>query len=404
MDHLANQLGKRIRALRDQLKWNQSRLAAEAGLAASTLSEIESGRYLPNLRVIVDLARALGVPVDSLLRTQDSPLESLLCSLEGEMDVAALHWLSERCLRYAQVERLAGAPTLLAPVYQPAEGGVAWAQTVAELERERLHLGLEPIADITAVVESSGLRVIGVELGKNGCDAILLRSEDLGAFAVINRSKTGMAQQFALARAYGHFLLHPTLSVYVERAVSFRENLIDTEASSFAAAFLMPAQGIEELLRRRGLSLTRAEPSMRNALVIKSCYQVSALALAWRLYGLGWIDSDEREQFIESESLLNAADRALYGIKRVRGVPALSERFITLALASYSEGEASASRTAEILEQPMSAILDYLQLLREPLRSAQKRLSRMKEPIGQGDSHVAESGQAIFQSTASKHD
>lgn len=395
MDHLANQLGKRIRALRDQLKWSQSRLAAEAGLAASTLSEIEGGRYLPNLRVIVDLARALGVPVDSLLRSQDNPLEALLCSLEGEIDAAALHWLSDRCLRYAQVERLADAPSLLAPVYHPAEGGINWAQTVAELERERMHLGLEPIADITAVVESSGLRVIGVELGKNGCDAIVLRSGDLGAFAVVNRSKSGRAQQFALACAYGHFLLHPTLSVHLVRADSFKENLIDSEAYSFASAFLMPAQGIEELLRRRGLSLTRVEPSIRVALVIKSSYQVDALALAWRFYGLGWINSDEREKFIASKSLLNAAERALYGVKRVRGVPALSERFITLALSSYSEGESSASRTAEILEQPMSAILDYLPLLREPLRSAQKRLSRMKEPIGQGDSHVAESGQAV---------
>lgn len=66
------QFGRRVRRLREGKKWNQERLAAEAGIHRSYLAGIESGKRNPSLKNIAKIADALGVPMAALFEEADN--------------------------------------------------------------------------------------------------------------------------------------------------------------------------------------------------------------------------------------------------------------------------------------------------------------------------------------------
>ncbi|NLW92817.1 MAG: helix-turn-helix transcriptional regulator [Syntrophomonadaceae bacterium] len=47
--------------------WSQSRLARESGVSQTYISELEAGKWSPNLSVLRKLAAALEIPVVALL-------------------------------------------------------------------------------------------------------------------------------------------------------------------------------------------------------------------------------------------------------------------------------------------------------------------------------------------------
>lgn len=60
--HIAN----KIKLLREECDWSQSKLAKEAGVTASAISMIESGQRVPSLVVIRKISDALKVSVSEL--------------------------------------------------------------------------------------------------------------------------------------------------------------------------------------------------------------------------------------------------------------------------------------------------------------------------------------------------
>lgn len=60
-------IGAKVVALRKQLNMKQTTLAQKAGLANSTVCDIEKDRYLPSVRTLEKLANALGVTLAELL-------------------------------------------------------------------------------------------------------------------------------------------------------------------------------------------------------------------------------------------------------------------------------------------------------------------------------------------------
>ena len=69
-------VGQEIRRLREAKGWGQPKLAVEAGVAVSGVSQIENGRRNPNSSTLVKLAGALGVGVADLFPKAEAPLWS----------------------------------------------------------------------------------------------------------------------------------------------------------------------------------------------------------------------------------------------------------------------------------------------------------------------------------------
>lgn len=67
MDPALDQIGPRLRAARRARGWTLEELAARAGMSASTLSRLESGKRQAALELLLPLTRQLGVRLDDLI-------------------------------------------------------------------------------------------------------------------------------------------------------------------------------------------------------------------------------------------------------------------------------------------------------------------------------------------------
>lgn len=68
---MLEQVGQRLRAARMRHGWTLEQLATRAGMSASTLSRLESGKRQANLELLVPLTRHLGIRIDDLLPEPD---------------------------------------------------------------------------------------------------------------------------------------------------------------------------------------------------------------------------------------------------------------------------------------------------------------------------------------------
>ena len=68
------EVGREVRRLREERGWGQAKLAVEAGMAVSGVSQIENGKRNPNSATLLKLARALGVEVADLFPKAQAPL------------------------------------------------------------------------------------------------------------------------------------------------------------------------------------------------------------------------------------------------------------------------------------------------------------------------------------------
>ncbi|PZR54404.1 XRE family transcriptional regulator [Xylanimonas oleitrophica] len=62
-----DEIGPRLRAARHARGWTLGELASRAGMSASTLSRLESGKRQASLELLLPLTRQLGVRIDDLL-------------------------------------------------------------------------------------------------------------------------------------------------------------------------------------------------------------------------------------------------------------------------------------------------------------------------------------------------
>jgi Zn-dependent peptidase ImmA (M78 family)/transcriptional regulator with XRE-family HTH domain len=365
---LAEVVSKRVRSLRERMGWSQSELARRAGIGVSTLSDIESGRSAPRLDTVVALANALGVPLETLLRATENPLEVYLRAIETPQNLGALQQWLERCRRYLQIEALAGKPAPCAPLYtlKPTsrfKDELEQIEIIAQQERGRLQLGMEPIADLVSVVEEAGLRVVGADLPEDDIEGAFLTMPECDAsVALINRSKPALRQRFTLAHEYGHLLLHRSKGFIVDQAVFQMTSPEERQANAFAAALLMPKALIERMYNEYEFPKRRDKLPLYGWLLMTRRMQVSAHALAWRLYNLGYISESERNWvFHEGAQLLKEMERVFYNepIEPPK-VPLLSERARTLVLDAYRKEQITASAAAAALERTLYSVQEYL--------------------------------------------
>jgi Zn-dependent peptidase ImmA (M78 family)/transcriptional regulator with XRE-family HTH domain len=392
---LAEVVSKRVRSLRERRGWSLSELARRAGIGVSTLSEIEAGQSAPRLDTLVALAHALGAPLETFLHADENPLEARLRAIETPENLSALQSWLERCRRYLEIEALVGKQGIRAPVYplQPSrclQDELVQIETIAEQERHRLQLGIEPIADLATVVEESGLRVVGADLPEHDVDgAVLFVPEYESAVALINRAKPSLRQRFTLAHEYGHLLLHRNRAEIWERDL-FRANTPEErQANAFAAAFLMPKPLIERMYDEYGFSRKRKQLPMYGWLVMTRRLQVSPHALAWRLYNLGYIHESERDWALgEGASLLKEMERAFYDEPlEPPKVPTLSERARALVLHAYCQEQMTISAVIATLERTLYAVQEYLTAATMDAHRATEFFERVNALLHGGEPH-----------------
>ena len=142
------------------------------------------------------------------------------------------------------------------------------------MTRSRWGLGFGPIPNMIHLLEAHGVRVFAVAPDCRDIDAFSFVRDET-PYVFLNTEKTGERQRFDAAHELGHLVLHGSGNTSTEG----RDK--ELEANHFAAAFLMPQNGIlQERLRNATLN---------RIVETKTRWKVSAMALTHRLHELGLI-------------------------------------------------------------------------------------------------------------------
>ena len=176
-------IGERIKSARVRAGLNLRDLAEKVGVSAQAISKYERNMDVPGSSVLIKLAKALAVRVETLLRPQSVSLSQpsyrshrskLLVRDQETIHAQVLDWLE----RYMAIEEIMGVQM----EFQMPEINRK-VKTLDEIEQVALDLrmawkiGLDPIENMVEILEAQGIKV-GIIPGVDHFDALTLMAND----------------------------------------------------------------------------------------------------------------------------------------------------------------------------------------------------------------------------------
>lgn len=352
-------MGERVRLARTARGLSQEDLARKVDLTRPAISQIESGKRGIDSVELVAISKALQKPLEFFL--EDSPDEETQFSILfradeiSETDRVIVEDFRDLCRSYSHLEHLL---QLEAKIDIPTWSCSATSQRAAIAEGERiakdtrnvLSLGSDPISNLSSLLENRGIRVWKRPLDKSSAWGFSVTSSDLGWCIFVNSACSATRQNFTLAHEFGHLIMdHNHKTTIYSEAASIElgkpsRDLHESRANAFAAAFLMPEDGLKEIVSRYHIASSR---DMSGFVVdfLRQYYSVSYEAMLWRLLSLQMISSAQRE------SLWDARPKAQEHLHLSEVEPTLPSRYRTLALEAYRNTKISIGKLADFLKQ-----------------------------------------------------
>ena len=147
-------------------------------------------------------------------------------------------------------------------------------EAAAQTLRQMWEIGERPIKNLVHLLETKGISVFSLVEECKEVDAFSFWRGNV-PFIFLNTRKTPERSRFDAAHELGHLVLHQHGQPAGKEA--------ESEADSFASAFLMPSADV--------LARVRANPSVDYLLAKKKIWRVSLSALARRCHSLGLLSS-----------------------------------------------------------------------------------------------------------------
>ncbi len=323
-------------------------------VTAQAIGKYERGEDVPSSGVLLALADALKVSLSYLIDAQQIQLAGVEFRTKANtsardrahVETAVLEWID----RYLQVELILDLDSSdwHTPVNEPVSlRDVDQAEHLASTVRAAWKLGIDPIPNMTELLEEKGLKVLTVALpGRvSGFTCSVKRREGLADLPVIV-----VNNQFSLERrrlTLAHELAHRVIDT---NSLSDKDE--EKAANLFAGAFLMPR---EHLLREVGKH--RNALGYSEIIGLKRLYRVSGAALLMRLRQLGVISEailiyafqtiargwrTQEPEELEPEQIRGKRERAL--------------RFERLCYRALAEGMISLGKAAELLQVSLDQV------------------------------------------------
>lgn len=284
-------ISQRVRQFRLARGFSLDRLAAEMGgiVSKQALAKYEAGKTRPTPVVANKLAEALRVKVADLWSEPAIHVEfigyrrgsGLLKSEQERVESVVGRALEER-VRIQDLTQHQAQPEPPARRYPVRSLGDA--ERAAEEVRTQWRLGLDPIAEVVAVLEDHHIHVIDIAAGEkfDGVSAVAVAEGRPVAAAVVTRTGIpGERERLNLAHELGHLVLDVAANIDEERA-AFR----------FGAAFLAPAATLRWRVGDHRAFITPGE-----LLLLKRFFGMSAQALLFRCRDLGIISESYYKQW-----------------------------------------------------------------------------------------------------------
>jgi Zn-dependent peptidase ImmA (M78 family)/transcriptional regulator with XRE-family HTH domain len=311
-------------------------------VTAQAIGKYERNEDMPSSKVLSALAKALHVPEDYLLASEEIVLDGVefrkksIASKREEAFVQgqALHLLE----RYLTLEDALGLASVVWD--RPRESPypittVADAENAARAVRTNWGLGIDPIQNMSELLEERGIKILSIALSDiDGLTARVRRKigEPIPVI-VIKEGEWSERKRFTLAHELGHMVMDVRHGVDAEKA-----------ANRFAGAFLMPAEALWGEIGKHRTTISLGELAQ-----LKELFGASFQAIVYRCHDLGIIsDAAYRRMF----QTFNEYGWRKPPYEEPGALPAAKEhpqRMQRLCFRALSEGLIGEAKAAEIL-------------------------------------------------------
>lgn len=269
----------RLVQARQLAKTTKAQLQEKAGVSAAAIGQYERGEVRPRADTIVQLAKALSVPVGFFAYGRPRvPLEIAQASFRRlratsvQQQQQAVVYAEQVWELSAYLEEEVEFPELDLPAWSwtdEAEPEVVDPVTAARALREHWGLGLKPIRHLVAEIERRGILVVLFSLREEGDD----QKRHIDAFSTTatprpmivltpDKADDVMRHRFSAAHELGHIVLH--------RWHQTRDAHMERDADAFAAEFLTPRDELARELPRRFNLARLQEIGQRWGVSVKS--------------------------------------------------------------------------------------------------------------------------------------
>ncbi len=365
---VVRELGSRIKAARERMRWSQKRLADELEWKSSQIvSNVESGDRELKAWELARIAQALNSSFDALLnpRSEREPVVQWRAKpteeLAGEVEARFL----QRCAKYNQLETWCQIPPPkeLKPLsISSLDVQIYVVQKEAETVRDAMKLGGRPACTLEKTLEEDyGVKIFYEDLGSSG--SALCAKDHFGAALLLNSSEAPWRRNYSLAHELFH-LMTPS---------EWDDKKCEQLADAFAAALLLPQESLASSVHAR---IVDKKITLEKLVEIACEFGVSIDALCWRLVNLNMLKRDTVVRFLEHGSKLRQVDR----FSRREQLPkepqsGLPERYLRLAYLAYAKGRIGRSKLAEYLEMSPYDLAVYLNSNSEVLAGAETQVA-----------------------------
>jgi Zn-dependent peptidase ImmA (M78 family) len=349
-------LGDRLKLARKKAGLSLRGLAEALGgkVTAQAIGKYERGEMLPSSGVLIALSKVLGVSLPYLMDTQGIALTGVdfrtkantTARERAQVETEVIEWVE----RYLQVERILGLDSAQweSAFERPLRLEVVQkAERLADEVREKWQLGLDPIPNMTELLEERGLKVLTVTLPLrvSGFTCTVRHADGKPGLPVVVVNDRHSLERRRLTLA--HELAHRVID-----ASNLAKQEEERAATMFGGAFLMPGDHLMREIGNRRHAL-----GYKELIDIKRLYRVSGAALLVRLRDLGIISqptlvyafqgvargwrTDEPEELERQEE---------------RGQRERARRFERLCYRALAEGLISLIKAAELLRRPIAEV------------------------------------------------
>lgn len=279
-------IGRRIKQLRMAQGLSLEGLSGvlEKIVTKQALSKYELGKDYPSPKVIQKLAQYYDVRPSYLMSEPGIQVEfmgfrkrvgmgekvqdQIKCQVEQELETRV------------ELQSLIGDTQPICPKNIKVNS-LDKAEEAAKGLRKEWQLGLDPIDNITALLEDQRIHVIEIDRGPHkfdGISALAKNSEgEILALGVVSKKvETGDRQRFNLSHELGHIVLECEEGLDTEKA-----------ANRFAGSFLAPADTVYKVVGRK-----RHQLSLEEMLIYKSFFKMSIQSLLYRFQDLNIITQE----------------------------------------------------------------------------------------------------------------
>jgi Zn-dependent peptidase ImmA (M78 family) len=335
--------------------------AALSGLvSAQAIGKYERDEMTPSSSVLGALSKALGVTVPYLLDSQGITLTDVDFRRNAKTSVKEKATVETEVLetveRYLQVETILEldssvwhSPLENSRARFSSENYLQEAEKLASQVRDKWNLGIDPIPNVTELLEEKGLKILILDLPSNvsgfTCSVKWEGKADVPVI-VVNKNHSLERRRLTLL----HELLHQLVD-----DINLTAKQEEQAANRFAAAFLMPKDHVFKVVL--GHNSSRQSVSYHEVMDLKRLYRVSAAAFVYRLKDLGILPENTLAYIFQTtgRTWRTQEPKELEPITE-RGEHERPYRFERLCYWALAEGLISSSKAAELLREPIHTV------------------------------------------------